>query len=338
MMLAGMPARSVNIYIGNHANPLYVEDWVYLLLISFRAAGYEATFSTTTLETDKLNIVLECFNPKSFDYFRERSVAGARSIVIATEFLTGDTFNCFDGHPLGPSNPLAAAISPLVLKLQRRQAGQRYAKAIYLREYQERARYFFQAVEMSEAIWTVNEAQTPAYLARFEGKKAVAQLPMTFLDHEVYRVEPPLPRKDYDIFFGGTFSHYRRNLLKRWGEDGRRIITSTPDQPNLLRNHKASRSRLVLDLKQHESWPYVSNFRLHYHLCRGDYVASESRRERTNLCRYVNQLPEDTYSAVEELLANPGGLHEQGLEMRERFRDEQPAHRVFKEFLEKSPV
>jgi hypothetical protein len=126
--------------------------------------------------------------------------------------------------------------------------------------------------------------------------------------------------------------------LEKWRQKGLKITTTTPDQPNLLRNHMAARSRLVLDLKQHQNWPYVSNFRLHYHLCRGDYIASESRLNRTHLCRYVHQLPEDTFGAVNQLLAGSGDFYQEGLMMRERFRDEQPAQQVFKEFLQSNPL
>src|SRR5271156_213942 len=108
-----MTEKAINIYIGNHGKSLYVEDWIHFLTLSFRAVGYEVSVSMKAIELDKVNLVLECFNESSFSYFRDKAKAGAKIILIASEFLTGNTFNDFSGdRAVAASNDLEDKMRP----------------------------------------------------------------------------------------------------------------------------------------------------------------------------------------------------------------------------------
>ncbi len=87
---------TVYVVYGNHGpSPAQLDDYLSYLSQAFRAVGYEVTFCEDPMP-GKLNVLIECFD-QEFCYKIKKASAtpGTQFYVMATEFITGQTFNDF---------------------------------------------------------------------------------------------------------------------------------------------------------------------------------------------------------------------------------------------------
>lgn len=273
-----------------------------------------------------LNILVECFDPQFVARIQsiKAESPSTRFVCIATEFVTGSTFNDFSGENLGqPSKSMTEnlrmgtgrAIARLVQQQPRdflsknfggiyralrstyfRVFGRnvhKFAKTHYEQwEYwQRRFHCFAQLVPMFDVILPVTLHQTAAYEAAFPNS-LVRTLPVfPIRNHAVDEVRD----RDIDFFFSGTMTTYRRQMIAKLEDRGHAVVVAPPSLPSSIRLNYLRRSKVCLHIKLREDWPYPSNLRLHQLLSQGKTVVVESARHTCWQERFCRLVPSSSF-------------------------------------------
>jgi len=258
-----------------------------------------------------MNVVLECFNDEFVDKVESNWVEGTGLIVIATEFLTGDTFN-----NIYQSESSSHA---------------RTDQNVRQEFWQMRFRNFSRLSPHFKAIWHPAEDQVPGY------KELLPTLPVLYMPH-VYSERfatvkhRPDDQKDIDVLFTGTLTEYRREVLSALVDKGVKVATSVLFTAPFHREDLVSRSKLILNIKQHYDWKHESVGRLYYHLCNDSLLLTEKCSFPTDLHKYVCEIKEGWLDSVMYQL-DAGDFTNRAIELRKAFSQERPIGQVFSQLL-----
>lgn len=263
----------------NHWNfGIHVADTIKLAQKMFSSVGFEVEIAKS-IDTSKINILIENFDDEYTEKVIQAHQQGAEFIVIATEFLTGATFNRF--------NDLDSE--------------EHYDKKIY---WQKRHGNFRKIAAISKLILHLSDIQVPVY------QQAIPNTPVIYLPHVFFK---PLVRfemkpfcdRDIDILFTGTMTTYRQEQLHKSRKAGFKVVTLPMLTADFHREDVVSRAKLTLNIPQSRDWIYPSNSRLYYHLLHNSPILSQRTKVSCDLDRYVfHYEPESLVTVVQELLAS----------------------------------
>src|SRR4051812_37664029 len=80
---------------GNHPRGDIIYDPLTLVGLLLEAARQRVDFELTPFGAGHCNVYLDNFTPDDVDTVRRAREIGGEVVVVATEFITGDTFNDF---------------------------------------------------------------------------------------------------------------------------------------------------------------------------------------------------------------------------------------------------
>ncbi|MCR9254776.1 MAG: hypothetical protein NXI16_01630 [Alphaproteobacteria bacterium] len=227
-----------------------------------------------------LNILVEPFDDAVASQLLENKArSGNEYILVATEFLTGDTLNAFGGPETADATH-------------------------YSRDNTWRMRHdaFMKAASGARAVWVTTVAQAPAFREKLPDIP-VLPIPLSYapaLNH--------IPKGDqtkyYDVLFLGAQTPYRQALLQDLRSDI--AIETPPFLPDMLYHPIASQARICLHLKLQAAWPFTSVIRHHSLLHAATYIVSEACDVPGELDTFIETVPADGLSdLLRERLADP---------------------------------
>ncbi|WP_128001487.1 hypothetical protein [Piscinibacter defluvii] len=255
------------IYTGNHGNSIGITDLVGLLRNGLRDCGLDPVVSHE-LMPGHCNILIEHFVEEAhLRHVLESKTPGTRYILVATELLTGGTFN----HGLV-------------------QQHWHYGNHDYWK-----LRYdgFMVAARLSEAIWVLGETAIAPYQAALPDKP-VRFLPHGWVSGSDLVQHRPEAEKDIDFYFSGTMTEYRRGILAELGRQ-HKVIYSAQSTPDYLRLDQLARTKVCLSipLSPENTLPSIS--RMHFHLQNRNFLVHQAHADRCRLDPYVMHAPAEEF-------------------------------------------
>lgn len=333
-----MNKSGFNLIIANHGGLRGIEDWILTIMGMLQTVGRDVSIGDR-FAIDKLNVVLEGFSDEFLDEIESAAKRGCKIIIIATEYITGNTFNKFwESDSLDYVLLQAARLRlgrSLIKRIFPQRWGQRHNR---VHEFTKRFRNFVKAAKFAQSIWVAEPLEAPNYQQLLGPDKPIVAFPYCWFE-PLYKEISGLygnGQKTHDLFFSGALTDYRKQVIGELEAGGFSAIKLSPTTPLFLRNHFADSARIILDLKKNRDWGYISNLRVHYHLQRGDFVVCEKRKNACCLQPYLFQAGDSLSSSISQLLQEKNNLAQLGHENLERFRTERPAARLVPELLERS--
>lgn len=256
---------------GNHSNnSVHLYDTICLIKNFFALSGIKVVLSKHIVPNE-LNILIEnfCYNYIHGESFNNSlKYRDTDFIVIATEFLTGETFNDFSIE-----NP----------KIANDKGSYYYNKPYWKRRYN----CFKHIINYSSLILHLNESQAKIYQTHFPNNR-ISFLPhIYFSSNDTYLESYQFP-KDFDIFFSGNLTNYRSSILDELENKNLKIITLPADTQPFLRNDIAKRARIAVNIKQHNFWEHYSDSRIAYHLTNGPYLVSQYCKNKSTISNFID--------------------------------------------------
>jgi len=303
---------------GNHGrNPFHIMDTLLLVRFSLEALGHKADLEEQIVP-GKTNILIECFTAPFVESMREaRQTADTDFIIIATEFLTGQTFNDFE-----------ATATPQV---QTGQAASHYDNADYWRE---RFQAFLGAQRETRAIWHLADSQVKPFQSA-TGHPKVGYLPHGYVDGFARVHHKADTHKDIDALFTGHLTEHRRKIIGDLQQLGINALATQPlNFPQ--REDLVARSKIALNLKQNPSWQYPSNSRFHYHLSNDSFLVSEHCPVACDLSPYIEEVSVEQLAAACRDIISAGNWQSRARQNKERFIAERPMARLMQDLLDAS--
>jgi hypothetical protein len=250
---------------GNHGkDPFHIMDTLLLVKLSLEALGHKADLEAQ-MTPGKTNILLECFTYDFVEAMKEVArTPGTEFIIIATEFVTGDTFNDFshvDEEPALDSH---------------------YDIPQYWRK---RFRTFLLAQEKARAIWHLADSQVDPF-RQATGHPRVAYLPHGYVEGFARVRHKPAEHKDIDAIFTGTLTRHRHTLIRELEQRGIRAVATKPVN-FVQREDLVARAKIGLNIRQTGRWRYPSNSRYHFHLSNDSLLISEQCEVKCDLSPYI---------------------------------------------------
>ena len=325
----------------NHPDSRGVEDWVLTLMGMLLAAGKDVSIGDR-FTPEGINIITECFDDEFVSEIQSAAKRGCKIIIIATEHITGNTFNNFHEPTF---------YERLLLDLTKFKLGRSVLKRTFRRLWREclnrgchsgffskRFHNFVKCAKTAQSIWVAERLQMSNYRQLLGPDQRIVEFPYCWFEplNQTVNGRHANGQKTYDLFFSGTLTDYRAQVIRELETAGFSTIKLLPTTPLFFRNQFADASRIILDIKQNEDWCYISNLRVHYHLQRGDFIVSEKRKNACCLQPYLFQAGDSLFSSISQLLQEKNNLAQLGCENLERFRSERPASRLVPELLEHS--
>ena len=341
--------RGYYFVFGNHASTRIIEDYFVILKECLQYCLGETLQVSEEPVPGHWNFYLENFNDKDIAVLRQAKErdAGTRVVCIATEYLTGGTFNRFKSQNTAhESQPLSAPpslslVMPLRHFLHRRGMlrpikqspfgrpllawFRRYKARHMLHHYGDRKEWsyrynrFLSALPLFNQIWCVDPAQIQGYLGLIESHR-LWLFPIIPYRDDNKRPENKPPRRDIDFVFTGTMTPYRNYLVDQLRKKGFSVVASFYD--SYIRHSYQTRAKIALHIKQDPVWSFSSTLRLHTLLMNSVYVLAESSGLNA---RGLPQTPfvhetssEEFIKTAAEVIRNPD-LPALGSEARERY-------------------
>lgn len=254
---------TVVVVYGNHGPaPVQIDDHLEYLVQAFGLHQTEIRLSETP-EAGHPNILIEGFTSRDVDRVSSLAATGTRFVCIATEFLTGATFNdCYE-----EKRP------PAYLRFLPRGRHKRnyyQNKATWIERYTN----FAAIAERCDAIWCLDEAQFAGYQAKF-GKHARRLPIVALLPPDQVNSQRNCSSKDVDFLFTGTLTPHRTRILDELAARGLKVVIGSSRWTSLMREHYVRRAKVCLDIRQSPDWKYSSCMRLHKLLCSHATIAVE---------------------------------------------------------------
>lgn len=301
---------------GNHGkDPVHVYETLLLIKYGLMSLGHKADLEHN-ITPGKTNIILENFTYDFLEVYREfASVPGTEYILVATEFLTGETFNQFSP----PSEECDET--------------QHYENPRYWRK---RYRTFVEAAKYACAIWHLSRPQAPLY-RELLGRDTVFYLPHGHVPQLERVHHHPDAYKDIDVLFTGTRTAYRDQVLAGLRKQGLAVEFSLP-RGSVQREDLVARSRIALNVRQSGEWKYPSNSRFHYHISNLSLLVSERCEESCDLSAYVIEAETDQLFEVCDSLISEQRYLSEAKDRLERFRIEMPMSKLMEPLVEASCV
>lgn len=250
------------------------------------------------------NILVENFTDDYVAEVEQAWTPGTRLIVIGTEIVTGGTFNDFSAKP---------------------ETGERdrrldhYRNQDYLKP---RFQSFLKLSPRMDAVWHLAHQQVDAF------KELLPSVSVGYVAHGytsaiasvVHRQES---EKDIDIFFSGARTRYRDRVLEILSAAGVKLGVTHQMTAPFHRDDLVARSKLAINIRQDETWPYESNSRLYYHIVNDSIVLTEACPAASDLHDYAPEITEPVADFVADQLAM-GHFTDRAVAVRERLARERP--------------
>jgi hypothetical protein len=305
------------VYGNHHHGAIQIYDTLMLIKHGLESIGHKVDLEKN-MTPGKTNILVEFFTYDFVEVAREFSnVPGTEFIVVATEFITGDTFNNFEGNKLEGTEDMQG----------------QYAA---LRPWKKRFRTFGLVYELSRAVWHLSEHQVENYRQSLQADN-IFYLPHGYLPAMERVVDKPWQHKDIDILFTGTRTPYRDAILATLEQAGLNIKQLPVLTPEFIREDWVARSKLALNIRQNSQWQYPSNSRFYYHLVNASPLLSEACPLSCDLTPYIEHVSaEDMLDKCKEMLGLREGLKEHALMARDRFRDTMPMAPMIERLLDET--
>jgi hypothetical protein len=303
---------------GNHAaNGLAIVDTLNLIKHSLEELGHQAHFERNICP-GHINIVTEFFTYDFLAHYEKAlETAGTQFIIIATEYLTGETFNNFDNLKIEQFTTLNS----------------HYDNLTY---WKKRFTTFEIAAKHACAIWHLSEHQVHNYQQRF-GQDKVCYLPHAY----VASLENPntvaLSDKDVDVIFTGTATPYRMNILNGLANKGLEVKVLEVMTPEYVRASWVSRAKVAINLRQHADWKYPSNSRFYYHLMNHSMLVSEKCEFDCDLSKYVAEVEAEQFIVYVMDLIQRQNYQSKASENVALFKQERPMKPLMAELIQAIP-
>jgi len=301
---------------GNHAaNGLAIFDTLHLIKHSLEELGHQAHFERNICP-GHINIVTEFF---TYDFMAHYDNAlkteCTQFIIIATEYLTGETFNNFDNLKIEQFTSLDS----------------HYDNLTY---WEKRFATFELAAKNATAIWHLSEHQVKNYEQRF-GKDKVHYLPHAYVSTLEKQSQVSLENKDIDVIFTGTSTPYRMNILNALANKGLKVKILEVMTPDYIRDSWISRSKVAINLRQHADWKFPSNSRYYYHLMNHSMLVSELCEFNCDLSSYVDEISADSFIDHVQMQVNNEEYQDIANNNMERFKVDRPMKPLMESLLKR---
>lgn len=343
-------AQHLVLVYGNHGKaPYQLDDYVRYIEAAATNLGYALQLSEDPVP-GKTNLIIECFDA---EYEHKVSVAASQPntkiIVMATEFITGDTFNDFNyGEALhalkkGVEAPrwtklvmgrLSTFFFPTILrKLALEIFPKPYfaARELYyslfgypagtaLQSKQvlaDRFTYFDRVMKVADALWCNTPHQLPAYIKRYGAK--VKLMPLVGWDFACINPWQGKLEKDIDFLFTGSLTPYRNSILRELENRGFKVMIGTATWPTHQRDHFIARSKACLQIRQEPNWKYPSVMRYHHLLSSGAVVVAELASESCMQEQYLVGAQSQDFLDTCVRTIKEGNFSERGRKARENY-------------------
>lgn len=252
----------INLVYGNHWNfGIGVGDTFKYLSLALIQSGYKVAISKE-LELCSLNILLENFDEDYSEKLIELKKQGGKFIVIATEFITSETFNNFN--------------STLDISYY---SDQKY--------WFKRFKHFISVAEIADGIWHLSDIAANDY-EKYLGRP-VHYLPHQYVSNFNSVKHRAKEQKDIDFLFTGSMTEYRKQILTALTKRGFSVTASSSLTAPFHRDDLIARSKFCLNIPQFETWPYPSQSRYFYHIINSSVMLSPSVEIKSDLDAYILQ-------------------------------------------------
>jgi hypothetical protein len=256
----------VKIVYGNHWNfGIHVADTMLLLQKVFELAGHTADIERHFCP-GSLNVLLEGFDDDFTTTVEDgMETPGSRLLIIASEFLTGDTFNDFS----------------------------KIADASYYSDqdyWNNRFRNFRRLESHSLAVWHLGESEIIPY-RKLLGHERVNYLPHYWVPGLARVAHRPDDSKDIDFLFTGAETAHRQEILDQLRNKGYRVVNMHALTAAFHREDLLARSKIALNIRQFDNWPHPSPSRFFYHLTNCSLLISEACHYQADIQEHVLTAP-----------------------------------------------
>lgn len=294
------------IVYGNHYNfGLSVSHTLLMLKHGLEDLGYRADVEKD-LQPGFVNIIIENFTDDYVATMESQWSPGTRLIVIGTEIITDGTFNNFSTDSGDTGHPW-----------DRRLDNYRNKPVL-----SERFRNFLNLAPRMDALW---------HLAFQQVEPFRAQMPNTIVNYVAHGYtdkcatvrQRPENEKDIDVFYSGSMTRYREGIFDQLRRAGFKLGVTHQMTAPFHRDDLVARSKLAINIRQDESWPYESNSRLYYHIVNDSIVLTEACPAASDLHAFAPEISGDVCDFVADQLAL-GDFTERAVAVRERLAAERP--------------
>jgi hypothetical protein len=298
------------IIYSNHANLTHLEDYWVLLRMLVESAGHPVDYDYHLCVPGYCHIVVEGFAARHVAALEEMVRGGSELIIVATEYVTGQTFNDFS--ETGYQHP-------------------HYSDRAY---WQSRFQSFMACARHARAIWCASgdPRQVDLYQALVE---PVPVVPLPFPHFPAYAPVAHSPDKDIDVFFSGMLTPHRGEIMSRLGRSCQIFVTDV-FMPDCVRRDVVARSKICLNLKQSPQWQFPSLMRYWYHLSNGSFLLGEQCPIGCKLDPYVPSVAAEHLGETCHELLQSGRWERLAAEAHQRFAAEQPGKLAAEELLDRS--
>lgn len=262
---------------GQHYRDKRIPECYFLLQHTLLHAGIN-TFLSSHVIVNAKNVLVEGFTGEEVDALLPTlRNTDTELYLIATEFLTGDSFNQFEQDENNKSH---------------------YELPEY---WQSRYTNFKRIIEFCSGILHLSEHQVAIYQTKFPDTP-VAYLPHSYIPSLAMPYPCPT-QKDIDVLFTGVLTRYRLDLLDEIEAAGLFVEKCNTTTPAYLREDFTRRAKVALSLKQKASWQHPSNSRLHFHLTNQSCTVTEKTPIKCDLSDMIIEAPkEQLLDTVEQLI------------------------------------
>ncbi|MCB1775983.1 MAG: glycosyltransferase [Candidatus Competibacteraceae bacterium] len=303
--------QAIKIIYENHGAGIHTADTLSMICQGLELAGYRADIEKE-LAPGHLNILLENFTDEFTERVLKLADTGTDFIIVATEFLTGNTFNDFRESSFGL--PRDVHYDNLAYWVKRHHNFQRLS-------------------ERALAVWHLSEHQVPVYRQALPGCR-VEYLPHGYIAAFRRVVMRPDADRDIDFLFTGSLTPYRRRILSALEKQGYRVHAAPAMTAHFHREQLLARTRIALNLRQHAQWLHPSNSRFHYHLNNASLLLTERCHYSCDLDAYVEHSSDIVNEAIMSLSC--GHFSERAESALARFAKARPMGHLMASLMETS--
>lgn len=285
---------------GNHNDYVQLFDTLRLIKCSLESCGHEVDLEKN-MTPGCVNILIDNFTYDFIEVMKEfKFISGTDFILVATEYVTGKTFNDFN-----------------------RSSGEKDIGYSTLRHWEKRYKTFEKASEMAMAIWHLSESQVEPYKVGFE-KEKVFYLPHGYLSSLESIKHKKDNYKDIDVIFTGSLTPYRENVLSNISNEGLNVKIMPISTPNFFRDDMVGRAKVAINIRQSDSWSFPSNSRFHYHLINQSFLVSETCSEECDLSTYVEDVEAQSLPEYCRYIVHEKKYTDKAVKNYERFKSAMP--------------
>jgi hypothetical protein len=296
-------AMKFNIYFNNHLHSLHVEDLMSLVRLLLEAAGHSGQYEIYI--PGRSHIFVENFSEGDVEIFRQSQAASGDNVIVATEYVTGETFNNFGATE-----------------------STHYADE---KNWRERFRTFVACAQFARAIWVAADdpEQLEAYRAVVPGHVRVLPLPYPYFTN--FRRLETSAEQDIDVLFSDTYTTYRHQMMNRF-TPGYKTLWSGYIAEHFRQNF-LPRTKICLGLRQSATWKYPSPMRCWYYLNHGKLILNEQCARPCVLDPFIATVPPESLPAAVDEVLQTGQWRPLANEARDKFEAGRPAKPAAEELL-----